>query len=90
VGPKIKKLPMDYVTKNDLKEQTKAIKEHINLLIAPIVKTQDDMEIILIGESKINGVVGRLKSTIINLRIIYIFLTATIGLLVKLLFFKSV
>jgi len=90
VGPKIKKLPMDYVTKDDLKHQTKEIEKHINLLIAPIVKNQEDMETILIGESKINGVVGRLKNTIINLRIIYIFLTATIGLLVKLVFFKSV
>jgi len=81
---------MDYITKDDLKHQTKEIEKHINLLIAPIIKNQEDMETILIGESKINGVVGRLKNTIINLRIIYIFLTATIGLLVKLLFFKTI
>jgi len=81
---------MDYVTKEDLKALSTDIKEHIDLLIEPIKKRQDDMETILIGKSKINGVVGRLRSAVINLRVVYVFLLGAIGLLVKLLFFKTI
>ena len=81
---------MDYVTKEDLKDQTKTIKEHIDLLISPMKEKQDDVDIVLFGKSRINGVVGRLRSVIINVGVVYAFLIGAIGLLVKLLFFKTI
>jgi len=88
---------MDYVTKEDLKHQTETIKEHINLLIAPIIEKQDDMKTVLHGKTGINGVVGCLKSTVNHLKImkvkiyvVYVLLVGVFGLLVKLLFFKPV
>ena len=85
-----KTIPMDYVTKEDLKDQTKTIKEHIDLLISPMKEKQDDVDIVLFGKSRINGVVGRLRSVIINVGVVYAFLIGAIGLLVKLLFFKTI
>jgi len=99
---------MDYVTKDDFKHLSKDIKdlskdtkedikEHIDLLIKPIIKNLEDMETILIGATKINGVVGGLKNVdkavgIIKIKLIVIsgFLLGVIGLLVKLLFFKTI
>ena len=76
--------PVDYITKDDLKDHTVAIKEHTSLLIAPIVKEQAEVKIILTGVSKVNGLVGRIKTLSTNLKIIYMFLAVVAGFLVKL------
>lgn len=77
---------MDYVNKEDLKDHTKDIKEHISLLINPIIKEQDETKIILNGRSGINGLVGRMKSIGTNLKMIYGLLLLVFGFLTKLFF----
>lgn len=83
-NPVNKDPPVDYVTKEDLKDHTTAIKEHISLLIAPVVEEQTEVKTILIGASKINGLVGRVKTLSTNLKIIYTFLVVVTGFLIKL------
>ena len=78
---------MDYVTKEDLKALSTDIKEHIDLLIKPIVEKQNGMETILIGKTKINGLVGGFKSIRIQMKAMYgLIVFIAIGL-AKLLFF---
>ncbi len=76
--------PVDYVTKQDLKDLSKDIKEHISLLIAPILQEQAEVTLILTGPSKLNGLVGRMKVLATNLKVIYGLLVVVIGFLVKL------
>jgi len=75
--------PVDYIDKDDLKDHTAAIKEHISLLIAPIIKEQAEVKIILTGASKVNGLVGRIKTLSTNLKVIYGLLAAVTCFLVK-------
>lgn len=83
---KKKGIPMDYVTKEDLKDHTTDIKEHISLLINPITKEQTETKTILSGHSGINGLVGRMKSIGTNLKMIYGLLLLVFGFLTKLFF----
>jgi len=78
---------MDNPTKQDLKDLSDNIKEHINLLIAPIIKEQESMATILIGKTKINGLVGTQKTMKIELKVVYGLLIFVGAGLVKLIFF---
>jgi len=80
---------MDYVTKEDLKDHATDIKEHISLLINPIIKEQKETKTILTGTTGINGLVGRIKSIGTNLKMIYTLLLIVVGFLVR-LFLKVV
>ncbi len=79
---------MDHITHKDLDEaldrQATCIKEHISLLIKPIVKEQAEVKMILTGASKLNGLVGRIKTISTNLKVIYSLLVLVAGFLVKL------
>lgn len=79
---------MENPTKQDLKDLSIDIKEHINLLIAPIIKEQADMATILIGKTKINGLVGTQKAMTFKINVIYGLLVFVGGGLVKLIFFS--
>jgi len=68
-------------TKRDFKQLSSDIKEHINLLIAPIIKEQEDMATILIGKTKINGVVGEQKEMKTNIAVIKTRMMVVYGLL---------
>ncbi len=74
----------DYATKQDLKDHSKDIKEHITLLIAPIIEKQNSMEITLTGPSKLNGLVGRVKVIGTHFKYIYALLVIAIGFLIRL------
>lgn len=82
----------DYVTNEDLKASAadiKAdIKEHINLLIKPIIKDVNEHEIILTGPSKMNGLVGGLRNVQTKLKVVYTLLVFIAAGFVKLIFFS--
>jgi len=49
---------VDYITKEDLKDHTADIKEHINLKLDPINKTLDGHQKTLYGKTGSNGLAG--------------------------------
>ena len=69
---------VDPVTRKDLdtalEKQCDNINEHIDLLMAPIVKEQTEVRVTLTGASRMNGLVGKVKTLITNLKVIYILL----------------
>ena len=75
---------MSQATKEDLAKHTKDIKEPIDLKLAPIIKEQAEVQMILTGVSKLNGLVGHVKTLSTNLKIIYTLLAVVTGLMVKL------
>ena len=78
---------MDHLTRQDLDraldKQSQDIKEHILLLIAPIITEQDKVRTVLFGASLLNGLAGKMKTMAAHLKIIYIVLT---GSLVKIFY----
>ena len=46
------------ITRYDLEQAVRDIKEHVNLKVAPIKQDVEDHEVILRGPSKKNGLVG--------------------------------
>lgn len=46
---------MDYITKDDLKDQTTAIKEHIDLKLVPIKDNVDTLKKTVFGKTGANG-----------------------------------
>lgn len=82
-----KEFPMNYVTKEDLKDLSTELKEHMNLLIKPIVEKQQDIDTILFGKSRLNGLVSRTQKTWFHVKMIYGFLLGGCLLVVK-SFFK--
>jgi len=87
--------PVDHITRKDLDEvldrHTASIKEHIghikkeiDLKMDPIIKEQAEVRLILTGPSKLNGLIGRMKTLSTNLKIIYVLLAVVGGFLAKL------
>lgn len=66
-----REIPMDYVTKTDLKESTDDIKKHLDLVIKPIEKEQTEVRTILTGPSRRNGLVGDQKTMQTKIIVIY-------------------
>lgn len=95
VPNKDKGYSVDPITRDDLDKAVDRcsddIKEHINLLISPIIDTQNKVEIILRGKTGMNGLVGTVKTLATNLKVIYGMLaflaTAVCGAVVKKVFF---
>lgn len=85
--------PMDQVTReyldSALEKQKKSIKEHTSLLIEPIIKDQEDFKTILVGVSRMNGLVGRMKTVVANLKAVYALLGTLSAILIKLVFFTK-
>ena len=77
----------DYVTKLDLKESTKDIKKHIDLLMKPVIKDLGDHELILTGPSKINGMVGAVRGVQTKIKVVYGLMVFVGAGLVKIIFF---
>ena len=86
---------MDPITRHDLDEaldrHTATIKEHIghikmeiDLKMDPIIKEQEEVRLILTGPSKLNGLIGRMKTLSTNLKVIYVLLVVVAGFLIKL------
>lgn len=85
--------PMDQVTRdyldNALEKQEKSINKHTALLLAPVVKEQEDFKTILVGATRMNGLVGRMKTVVANLKAVYALLATLSALLIKLIFFTK-
>lgn len=62
-------------------KQSKDIKEYMTLLIAPIIKEQAEVKTILVGTSKINGLVGGVRTLSTQVKLIYVVLV--VGLVTK-------
>jgi len=81
----------EHATKEDLKDLSKEIKDHITLLIDPMKKDINDVEIVLLGKSRVNGVAGNQKTMKTQINIIYGLLTFTsaaiAGTCIKLIWF---
>lgn len=82
---------VDPITRKDLDEalgtQCDNIKEHIQLLVAPIVKEQEEVRVVLTGASRMNGLVGKVKTLVTNLKIIYGLLIFVAAVVTKEYFF---
>lgn len=52
---------MDHITKDDLKDHTASIKEHISLKLEPVNKTLDGHQKTLYGRTGSNGLAGSVK-----------------------------
>lgn len=83
---------VDPVTRKDLdvalEKQCDDIKEHINLLVSPIIKEQAEVRVVLTGASRLNGLVGKTKTLVTNLKIIYGLLVFISAVLIKKYFFN--
>jgi len=88
----------DNVTKQDLKDLSDDIKKHITLVVSPLQKDIEDVEIAVFGKSKRNGLVGdqnimkaEQSKTLYKSSIIYGLLTFVsviiVGTAIKLIFF---
>jgi len=66
---------VDPVTREGLDDAldklSKDIKEYVSLLIAPITKEQVEVKTILVGASKINGLVGGVRILSTHVKLIY-------------------
>jgi len=89
MGENEKGIPMDYVTKEDLNAFSADIKEHISLIVKPIIDEQEEMKTVLSGPSRRNGLIGDSKTMKTELKIIYGLLMIVVGSLIKLAFFNS-
>lgn len=73
----------EHVTKEDLEHLSKEIKDHILLLITPIKKDVENLETVLLGKSRLNGVAGTVKGLCTKTNVVYILLAFIAAAIVK-------
>lgn len=74
---------VDPVTKEDLDKALDRHLDRVKEILEPIKKEQDEHKTILIGASRVNGLVGKVKTLGVNLKVIYGLLAFLGGVMFK-------